>query len=60
MVRAREPGRAQVGVEIVGQERLGPDSVVVSVRYAHLTEGLGDELIQKIAPAPPRRVTGST
>jgi integrase len=34
------------------QEWLGHGSIVVTMRYAHLTEGLGDNLIQRLAPAP--------
>ena len=38
------------------QEWLGHGSIVVTMRYAHLAEGIGDELIQRIAP--PRKPTG--
>jgi integrase len=42
------------------QEWLGHGSIVVTMRYAHLAKGIGDELIQRLAPArahvdPPRR-----
>ncbi len=34
------------------QEWLGHGSIVVTMRYAHLAEGIGDELIQRLAPPP--------
>lgn len=34
------------------QEWLGHGSIVVTMRYAHLAEGVGDSLIQRLAPAP--------
>ncbi|MFO7563975.1 MAG: tyrosine-type recombinase/integrase [Enhygromyxa sp.] len=34
------------------QEWMGHSSIVVTMRYAHLAEGLGDELIQRLAPSP--------
>lgn len=34
------------------QEWLGHASIVMTMRYAHLAEGHGDELIQRLAPAP--------
>ena len=34
------------------QEWLGHGSIVVTMRYAHLAEGIGDELIQRLAPTP--------
>jgi integrase len=33
------------------QEWLGHASIVVTMRYAHLAEGIGEELIQRLAPA---------
>lgn len=35
------------------QEWLGHASIVVTMRYAHLSEGVGDNLIQRLAPTPP-------
>jgi integrase len=35
------------------QEWLGHASILITMRYAHLTEGLGDNLIQRLAPARP-------
>ena len=32
------------------QEWLGHGSIVVTMRYAHLARGLGDELIRRLAP----------
>ncbi|PRQ04616.1 Tyrosine recombinase XerC [Enhygromyxa salina] len=34
------------------QEWLGHGSIVVTMRYAHLARGLGDELIRRLAPQP--------
>ena len=34
------------------QEWMGHNSVVVTMRYAHLAEGHGDELIQRLCPDP--------
>ena len=35
------------------QEWLGHGSIVVTMRYAHLARGLGDEMIRRLAPQPP-------
>ena len=42
------------------QEWLGHGSIVVTMRYAHLARGVGDELIRRLSPdpentPPPRR-----
>jgi len=34
------------------QEWLGHASIVVTMRYVHLAAGIGDELIQRLAPSP--------
>ncbi|KIG11877.1 Integrase [Enhygromyxa salina] len=34
------------------QEWLGHGSIVVTMRYAHLAHGIGDDLIRRLAPAP--------
>jgi len=34
------------------QEWLGHGSIVVTMRYAHLAHGIGDELIRRLAPTP--------
>ncbi len=31
---------------------MGHSSIVVTMRHAHLAEGVGDELIQRLAPPP--------
>lgn len=41
------------------QEWLGHSSITVTMRYAHLAEGLGDELIKRLAPAPSRPSDGA-
>ena len=35
------------------QQWLGHSSIVVTMRYAHLSQSHGDELIQRLAPKPP-------
>ena len=35
------------------QEWLGHASITVTMRYAHLARGVGDELIRRLAPPPP-------
>jgi site-specific recombinase XerD len=35
------------------QEWLGHGSIVVTMKYAHLSKGVGDDLIQRLNPKPP-------
>jgi len=34
------------------QQWLGHSSIVVTMRYAHLSRGVGDDLIQRLNPTP--------